>query len=589
MSTPSIAPPRLSLKRYRTLLSAYLLPFWRLAVVLFVLLFSGITLELLIPQILRNFIDTAHNGGSIRLLTTIAVLFLVVAVGAQLVSVGETYAAENLGWKATNQLRADLALHCLRLDPSFHNAHTPGELIERIDGDVQTLSTFFSQFVIYVLSNVVLLAGVIVMLYRVDWRVGLAGTVITALSLVIIGRLREFASPLWREARQASADLMGFIEERVSGTEDIRSSGATDYTMLRLHQRSRTLLQRTRWASLMGSVMAWATILMFTVGTAVSLGLGAYLFQGGAITIGTVYLIFSYTQMLNNPIEEITRQLSAFQQAAASVTRIQGLLDTQSAIVDGRGTRIPTGALSIELDGVSFWYGDDSPVLRDLSLRVEPGSVLGVLGRTGSGKTTLSRLIFRLYDPAAWSGAAGRDGRARRAGARRADRRWHGDARYPALPCHRAGQPDVLRRLDTGRRVREVLEDLGLWEWCARPAPGAGYQAGGRCGGPLRRARRSCWRSPASSSRIPALSSWMKPHLDSIPPRSGASSMRSIGCWTGGPESSSLTACTRCGAPTTSWCWRKGACGSTVSGPCWPPIRHRVSPSCCAPGWEVVA
>ncbi len=149
-----------------------------------------------------------------------ALLFIGVALVNQVLSVGATYVGENVGWTATNALRADLTLHCLRLDLAFHKARTPGELIERVDGDVTALANFFSQFVVKVLGNLVLLIGVLVVLFAEDWRVGAAMATFALLALVTLLSFQRIAVPYWRKARQASAELFGFIEERLAGTED---------------------------------------------------------------------------------------------------------------------------------------------------------------------------------------------------------------------------------------------------------------------------------------------------------------------------------------------------------------------------------
>src|SRR5437868_5638406 len=113
------------MQRYRFLFSSYLRPHWRMAVVLGCLVLATIGLQLANPLILRQFIDDAQRGEPTETLTAIAAIFLGVAIMAQVVSVVETYVAQNLGWLATNQLRVDLAVHCLRLDPSFHAEHSP--------------------------------------------------------------------------------------------------------------------------------------------------------------------------------------------------------------------------------------------------------------------------------------------------------------------------------------------------------------------------------------------------------------------------------------------------------------------------------
>lgn len=138
---------------------------------------------------------------------------------------------------------------------SFHGTHTPGEMIERLEGDVTALSNFFSQFFIQVLGNLVLMLGVTVLLFREDWRVGLVLGVFAALSLAVLMRLRGIAVPNWTASREAHADLFGFLEERLAGTEDIRSCGAKAYVMGRFYRLMREVMRREVKAGLMDSVM----------------------------------------------------------------------------------------------------------------------------------------------------------------------------------------------------------------------------------------------------------------------------------------------------------------------------------------------
>jgi ABC-type multidrug transport system fused ATPase/permease subunit len=383
-----------------SILTDYLRPHLARTLVLACLLLVGIGVELANPQILRTFIDSATGGAEMDQLVRIAVVFLVVAVAAQVVSIAETYLAEDLGLIATNALRADLTLHSLRLDPDFHASHTPGELIERIDGDVSTLANVFSRFVVYIIGNGLLIAGLLALLVQLDWRVGLVMTVAATLALLAMNRLRALAVPHWAAARQASADLYGFLEERLSGTEDIRASGATGYVMRRFHERSRRFVRQELSAFAVGMVGFQSAASVLTIGEAVALGVGGYLFLSGALTLGGVYLIFAYTRVLDRPIEQITRQMQDLQQAGAGLRRIRELMRVQPSLSDG-ARDLPTGALSVALSGVSFGYLPDEPVFEGLTLCLDGGQVLGVLGRTGIGKSTLAKLLLRLYDPGA--------------------------------------------------------------------------------------------------------------------------------------------------------------------------------------------
>lgn len=393
-------------------LVTYLRPQWRRFLLMSVLLLGGIGLQLAGPQVVRRFIDSARAGDTQASLMTLALVFLALAIVNQVVSAFATYVGQDVGWTATNRLREDLALHLLGLDMSFHNVRTPGELIERVDGDLSALSTFFSIFVVNVLGSALLLLGTLVLLLHEDARIGLALLAFTGLTLFALVQMRKIAIPAGIRERQTSATFLGFLEERLAGVDDIRANGAGDYVMRRFYEAMREWFHRgvSAWMR-RGSIWS-VTSLLFALGNTLVLGISAYLFVTHAISLGTAYLFFQYTVLLQGPLEQITQQLQEFQRAASSLVRVRELLRIEPGIRDGAGAndtlvrrdanvamlqRAP--ALAVAFDGVTFTYRpDDLPVLHDVSFRLAPGQVLGLLGRTGSGKTTMSRLLFRLYD-----------------------------------------------------------------------------------------------------------------------------------------------------------------------------------------------
>jgi ABC-type multidrug transport system fused ATPase/permease subunit len=457
------------LKPYRDLLIRYFAPHRLQVVALAALLLAGTGLQLVTPQVTRHFIDTAQAGGALRTLTVAAGLFMLVALLGQVVTVVETYAAENLGWVATNALRTDLAQHCLDLDMSFHNAHTPGELIERIDGDVGTLANFFSRFVLQLLGSGVLLLGVLALVWREEWRIGLALTVVSSAALVVLNIVRAAGTRYSRAAREASAGLFGFLEERLSGLADIQASGAQTHVLYRMYPHLRVLFQSSRTSFLMGGVLGSAGSAVFTLGWILVFAMGAYFYRAGTMSIGTVYLLFQYTAMLRQPLGQLSQQAQDFQRASASVARIVELYATASRLHDGPGLAIPTGPLSVEFDHVTFGYSatDTSslPVLMDISFSVPPGRVLGILGRTGSGKTTLMRLLLRLYDP---NGGTIRLGDVDLRQARLAELHQHIGVVTQEVQLFQATVRDNLTLFARGipdARVVKVIDELGLTTW----------------------------------------------------------------------------------------------------------------------------
>ncbi|HLF87977.1 MAG TPA: ABC transporter ATP-binding protein [Anaerolineales bacterium] len=401
---------------YRHYLLAYLRPQAGKVTLLTLVFLTAIGLELWLPQILANFIDLALTGEVLAVLLRIAGLFLLISLLSQTLTIAETYLATDVGLTATNRLRADLALHCLGLDLSFHNARTPGYFIERVDGDVGVMNKFFSRFIVRILGNVLLMLGVLILLFNIDGRVGAALTAFVLVTMLILSRISTIGISNWSAAKEARALYFGFIEERLSGTEDIRANGAVPYVMRRLAELARVYFRKDIQADLIGTTSFGSTIVLFAIGSAVALGLAAWIFQEGVITLGTAYLIFGYTQLLTRPIESIIREIDDLQEAGAAVRRVNELLEVKSTLQDGTRPLSP-GALQVQFDQVHFTYVDSlspnltpdtsrldtSPqlpsVLTALTFTLPPHTTLGLLGRTGSGKTTLTRLLFRFYDP----------------------------------------------------------------------------------------------------------------------------------------------------------------------------------------------
>lgn len=396
---------------HRQLLGVYLRP-QRLRVVgLALLLFSGIGLQLLNPQIIRYFIDTAQAAGPLRNLMLAAGAYLLVGLLARLLNLATTYSGLNVAWAATNALRADLVSHLLRLDMPFHKTHTPGELIERVDGDINGLTELFSTLVVKVLGNGLLVLAIIFLLYRESTGAGAVLTVYTLLTVLALALVQRIGVRAWTAAREAWADQMGFLEERLAATEDIRGIGAEAHALAQLQGKMYALLRKARRGMMAQALSYVVTNFLYIVGYGLGLLIAALLYTQGDVTIGTAFLIVSYIGMLAAPLDEIRREAENLQQATAGVNRIGELLRLSPGVQEAATATLPAGPLDVRFDRVAFRYADGDTgdnghddgklVLRDVDFTLAAGRVLGVLGRTGSGKTTLTRLLFRLYDPTA--------------------------------------------------------------------------------------------------------------------------------------------------------------------------------------------
>ena len=389
---------RVPLRQYAALLSQYLKPQWFRVSLLAIFMFGGIGLNLVNPQILRYFIDTARAGGETRNLLIAGGIFLAIGFSRQIIVLISSYLGQDIGWHATNRMRGDLADHCLHLDMSFHHEHTPGEMVERVDGDTTALSNFFSEFILQVIGSLIFLGGVLVLVAREDWRIGVALTAFVIIAMWVYNLTRTIAIPLYTAEREGYSRLFGFLEERLTGIEDFRTNGGIGYTMDRFYDVNRDVYGRAVKAHVMGEVLRAISGVLFALGHALAMGMGIYLYQEGAFTIGTVFLVFHYTAMLRWPLFMISHQINDLQRATAGLKRIETLYRTTTNIEDGNENLPGSDALSIEFENVTFSYTGEEVVLKDLSFQLSPGKSLGLLGRTGSGKTTITRLLFRLYE-----------------------------------------------------------------------------------------------------------------------------------------------------------------------------------------------
>ena len=349
------------------------------------------------PQLVKRFLEEAQSDASFSHLVITALVIIGLALLGQVFALGQAWLGELVAGRSTNRLREDLARHCLGLDMGFHKAHKPGELLERVDGDVNETRTFFSSLLTDIFATVPLFIGVIVCLSIEDWRLGAGAFLVTGVAIIVFPRINKARTPRIAEVREVHARLSGDLQEWIQGREDIQASSSEEVMLNRLERR---YSQRYR-----ASLRLLPTNILASTTPVVVLGLAyalAYVLSSGvlgaAIPVSSVAMVLLYLDKLQQPIYVIQRSFQRLSISQASFGRIAAFMGESSRLRTGTATLSGEGGIHLRLEGLGFGY-DDRPVLSDISLELKAGERLGLLGRTGSGKTTLTRLVMHLYEP----------------------------------------------------------------------------------------------------------------------------------------------------------------------------------------------
>lgn len=355
------------------------------------------------PLVVRHLIDRVADGAGVGSVRATAALYLAVVVIGQAFGVLVVWWATRSAWSVTNRLRLELTGHVLSLDHEFHRTHTPGELISRVDGDVTSVSDFLGKVLPKIAGSTLLVLGIVGVLTAVDWRLGVAMLAYFFLALAVVAGSRHRSVSESADEMSALGRLFGGIEERLTAAEDLRANGAGAHAMWRYTDDAAHYMRQSLRRAMAFMRMWWTVEAAVVGGLAAAIAGGAWLVGRGSITVGTAFLLFQYVQLISRPLDEMVQELQTVQKANGAMVRVAELMDVRPTVVDRGTTSPPPGALAIECRRVGFDYGDGeagqaAPVLHDVDLTIGAGRRVGVVGRTGSGKTTFTRLVLRLVE-----------------------------------------------------------------------------------------------------------------------------------------------------------------------------------------------
>jgi ATP-binding cassette, subfamily B, bacterial len=351
-------------------------------------------------MLLKRFIDLAAKNGTRGQLVLTAAAFACLGLLSGLVSVLVTWRANVAAWSITNGLRVELTDDVLRADLSFHRDRTPGELVTRVDGDVTAMTQFLASVVAPTIAIGALAIGAVIVSLFVQPII--APSLIVGLGFVVLTMLKVRDLPMQETIaeRTVAAEFMSSSEQFLAGAEDLSSLGAGRFAVARTGEQSARIVTIVREKVLKQMASQGAIRMSTVVSELLMLATGAWLFAADRLSIGGVVFGYRLAAMVSADIYGLTWRINESQDASGAAARVMELTRLRGQVRSGH-EMLPTGGLSVVFDNVSLTYDDEAgtkAALQSLNLTIPAGRSLGVVGRTGSGKTSLARLLLRLAE-----------------------------------------------------------------------------------------------------------------------------------------------------------------------------------------------
>jgi subfamily B ATP-binding cassette protein MsbA len=290
--------------------------------------------------------------------------------------------------------------HLQRLSLAYYDSHQTGVLLSTITDDIQTIQSFASSATLGILVDLLTILGMLGLMFWLQWDFALVAVGITPFLLLFVSRFKRAVKKATREVRHRQADIVAVVQQGLESVRVVKAFGRQDLEQKELSDASRATVDAALKARRVKSMLSPVVTVTVAFCTAFVLWRGASLILIGTMTAGALTVFLSYLTKFFKPVQDLAKMTNSIAQAAVGVERIQAILETDSAICESPTAREP-GAIrgDISFDHVAFGYNQDEPVLLDVSFAVKQGELVGIVGTTGGGKSTVVSLIPRFYDP----------------------------------------------------------------------------------------------------------------------------------------------------------------------------------------------
>ncbi len=366
---------------------------------LFVLL--QIAFDLSLPYILREAIDGPISSGNEQGLYLYVGLFTGALVGHALARFLQTYLTNKTGQNMMHDLRSEIYSHLQETDVGYFDRTPVGRLVTRVSNDVESLQDLFTSGLIRSFADVLLIAGISIILLLMNWKLALITFSVVPLLVVISIWFRSHARELYRKTRKKLAKINSFLQETLNGINIIKIFRQEKSQNREFRDRNRDYRDEMIKTVFYYGIFYPAVHFVSYLATGLLIWYGGYSILEGTLTFGTFMAFWYYSKKYFRPLRNLSRRYNVFQSAMASSERIFRLLDRDPAISDPEQPEVeqPDFRDRITFRNISFAYEPDEPVIRNVSFKVHYGDQVALVGPTGAGKTTLINLLLRLYEP----------------------------------------------------------------------------------------------------------------------------------------------------------------------------------------------
>ncbi|HEY4393988.1 MAG TPA: ABC transporter transmembrane domain-containing protein, partial [Polyangia bacterium] len=387
----------------RTLLKrifSYVWPY-KLELGVAIILLPAISLcEVTQPYLLKKAIDDHIAVGRLAGLGRVALAYLVVLLGQYGAGFAQIYLTQLIGQRGMNKLRESVHQHVLSLSASFFDRTPVGRLMTRMTSDIEALNEMFASGLVSLLGDIVRLGFILVAIFSIDWKLALFSMGSAPVLFGIATFFRRWVRDAFREIRLKLARMNAFLQEHLSGMKVVQAFAQEarvdrEFDAINVDYRRANARAITADAALYSIVEAVGAIAVAGL-----LWYGGNRIAHGTLTIGVLVAFVEYLGKFFAPIRDLSTKYTVMQQAMAAAERVFGLLDTVESDAPRTPANdvVPVDPPLIELDRVTFGYRADRPVLHDLSLAIARGETVAIVGATGAGKSTIIKLLPRLYD-----------------------------------------------------------------------------------------------------------------------------------------------------------------------------------------------